>query len=132
MRVTIQMPDELYELYVARAEKVGARPTSYIAEFFHTFQDVDMADRILIIHKTQRVRLEALFGAQIAGADDLVRKVERILSLQIEAVEIDFTPGQKSEINRIAARNNISYKEQVKRTVKSMESMFFSHLPGSF
>ena len=62
-----------------------------------------------------------------ADAADLVLKVEALASIQVEGVTLDFTPGQKRELKRLADRQGITYEEIVARTVKSMEEQFFSH-----
>ena len=130
MRVTIQMPDDLYDLYAKRAEATNERPSSYLSHVLKAFQQADVDDRIIIIRKIQRQRLEELFARPVISDEDLVRQVERILTLSIEGVELRFTPGQKAEIKRVAERNNLSYEEQVKRTVRGMEQAFFSTMPG--
>ncbi len=127
MRVTIQLTDELADLYQKTADKHAVRISSLLAEQLKRFAHVDPFDRILVVAARQRDELEGvLSGGGIEDASDLVLKVKSLASIQIAGVKLDFTPGQKRELKRLAERQGITYKEIVERTVKSMEEQFFS------
>ena len=128
MRVTIQLTDDVYGHYQKIADKHGVRISSLLADQLKRFDYVDPFDRIVIIPSGQRDELErVLSGGNIEDASDLVLKVEQLAGIQIEGVQLDFTPGQKRELKRMAKRQGITYEELAKRTVASMEELFFSY-----
>ncbi|MCJ2564309.1 MAG: hypothetical protein LN417_09520 [Candidatus Thermoplasmatota archaeon] len=128
MRATVQLTDDIYELYQAIADKHAVRISSLLQEQLKRFAHVDPYDRIIVLPATQRDELEkVLSGGAIEDASDLVLKVESLASIQLEGVVLDFTPGQKRELKRLAERQGITYEEIVKRTVQSMEEQFFSY-----
>lgn len=127
MRVTLQLTDEVADLYQKIADKHAVRISSILAEQLKRFVSVDPYDRIVVVPSRQRDELEkVLSGGAIEDASDLVLKVEALASIQVEGVKLDFTPGQKRELKRLADRQRITYDEIVRRTVKSMEEQFFS------
>ncbi|KKL13353.1 hypothetical protein LCGC14_2526630, partial [marine sediment metagenome] len=128
MRITIQLTDELAALYQKRADTHAVRISSLLAEQLKRFVHVDPYDRIIVIPSAQRDELERILsGGALEDAADLVLKVEKLASIRIGGVSLDFTPGQKRELKRLADRQGITYKEIVARTVKSMEEQFFSY-----
>lgn len=128
MRVTIQLTDELAALYQKAADGHAVRISSLLAEQLKRFAHIDPYDRIVVIPSGQRDELEKILsGGVIEDAADLVLKVEALAAIQVEGVTLDFTPGQKRELKRLADRQGITYEEIVQRTVKSMEEQFFSY-----
>lgn len=128
MRVTVQLTDEVHDFYQKCADKHAVRISSLLAEQLKRFIHVDPYDRIVVIPSRQRDELEkVLSGGVIEDASDLVLKVESLAAIQVEKVVLDFTPGQKKELKRMAERQGISYEALVQRTVKSMEELFFSY-----
>ncbi len=128
MRATVQLTDDIYDLYQQRADTHAVRISSLLQEQLKRFVDVDPFDRIVVIPSRQRDELEkVLSGGALEDAADLVLKVEALAAIEVEGVKLDFTPGQKRELKRLAERQGITYEEIVKRTVKSMEEQFFSY-----
>jgi len=128
MRITIQLPDKLFEDLQAKAQGDELRTASYLSQLIKRFAKIDPMDRIVVVDQAARAELEEILGhGSIMDAKDLVAKVRRLSDIEIEKVELKFTLGQKAELQRIAVRQGISYKEIVRRTVKSMEAQFFDY-----
>lgn len=129
MRISIQLPDALYETLEERAKESHVRLTSYVGNLVKMFGHLNPTDRILILEPKARGELETILGGgHLLSQEDLVNKVRSVTDILVEKVELKFTAGQKKELKRRAERQGISYPEMVKRTVKSMESQFFDHV----
>ena len=126
MKLTIQMPDDLYDHFVELGDKAGKRPTSVISDVLKLFGLASPYDRILVIDAGARSRIEkVLSGGHLQSADDLATRIENLTRMEIEGVALDFSVGQKRELKRLADRNGIPYEEMVRRTVKEIEPLFF-------
>ena len=128
-RVTIQLTDDLQDLYESRAKVRKTTALRLIVLDLDAVKHFDVSnDRFIVIDPQNRQRLEILLGeGHIQSAADLTDRLERLLSIRIGGIDLDFTPSQRHELVELAARNSCTPEVLFRSTVKSMEELFFSH-----
>lgn len=136
MKVTITIPDDVYDSYLGHAEKVQGTSGKHVVSTEHLiesqisrFQHVSPADRVIVVDSQSRERLETILqGGALRDSKDLVKRVELLASLEIGQVRVDFTPAQWEELKNRAIRNNRTVQQIAEATVMDMEPIFFDHL----
>lgn len=128
-RVTIQLSDEIHELYESRAQDRKRRIDRLIADELKAIQHLDVAnDRVIVIDPKNRQRIETLLGeGHVLSAADLADKLERLLSIRFGGIDMDFTPAQRQELVELAERNGFEPEDLFRATVRSMEELFFGN-----
>ncbi len=128
MKITLQLPDDLYEAYERHLPKAlsgQATTEDLIVAQLDRFKDVSPQDRAVVLHGKARVRLEAILsGGTISSGDDLLQKVERLASIEVGEVKVPFTPGELQNIRTYATKNRIPFEEAMKRVVYGMKEQF--------
>jgi len=135
VRLNLTIPDELYDIYSARAEEVQGRSGKTVSaeelmqRQLDTFKRVHPADRVIVITSKDRDRLEAILsGGTLRDSSDLAEKVQNLADIQIGQVRVDFSPSQLMELKKYAGRNNRSTQEVIKSTVTQMGYQFFDYM----
>jgi len=128
-RVMIQLTDELFDLYLSRAKTRKTTVPRLLIDELKAIKHLDVSnDRVIVIDPQNRQRLETLLGeGHIQSAADLTDRLERLLSIRIGGIDLDFTPSQRHELVELAARNSCTPEVLFRSTVKAMEELFFSH-----
>jgi hypothetical protein len=135
VRISLTIPDELFDIYTKRAEEMQGRsgktasPEELMQKQLDTFKWVHPSDRVIVITSKDRERLEEILsGGTLRDSKDFVDKVQALADIQIGQVRVDFSPGQLMELKKYAGRNNRSLEEVTKATVAGMSYQFFNHL----
>lgn len=128
-RITLQLPDKIYDAYVSRADhRNNRRVDRLMADELKAIFPLDVAnDRAVIIDPIIRQRIESLLGRHVMGPIDLAEQLDNLFAIKVGGISIDFTPSQRHELKELADRNGFTVEDLVKSTVKSMEDLFFSH-----
>ena len=128
-RVTLQLPDDLYDLYASRAKARSRHIDRLIVDELKAIQHFDVSsDRVVVIDPETRQRIETLLGeGHVMGAEDLANKLERLLDIKVGGISLSFTPSQRHELKELAARNGFKVQDLIRATVKSMEELFFTN-----
>lgn len=126
MKLTLQVPDELYETYAAAANSdVPSEVAAFMLARLDHFQWAN-AEGYLHLDPATRVRLEELMAGPLPTVDKLIERVSALASITLGGIRLDFSPGQLAEIARRAKRNGESVEVLTRRIVKTMESLFFT------
>lgn len=135
MKFRMQTEDQTYEAYERMAEELQAQAgksataEELMAHQLERFRSVHPADRVVLVDPRNRDRLEQILsGGTLRDAEDLVAKVQKLASLEIGEIRVDWTPGQLRELQEYARRNRKTLQEVVKATVERMGAQFFSHV----
>lgn len=124
MKITLSLPDDLYERY---AERAGGKVTAeeLILAQLERFKEVSPMDRVLVVLPKERAALEnKLGGSSLRDGQDLLSKVESLASIEIGGVKVDFSPGELRNIKTFAAKNRIPVQQAVEQTVHGMKEQF--------
>lgn len=128
MRVTLQIPDELYDAYAAHLQPPlngHASPEDLMISQLERFKTVSPQDRAVIVANRDRIRLEEILsGGTLRDSADLVKKVEGLARLEIGEVKVTFTPGELNNIKVFAAKNRIPVQRAVEQVVHGMKEQF--------
>ena len=132
MKVTLQLPDDLYDAYCELATQLlprSASPEDVMISHLDKFKWMQPMTRAVIITGRERERVEELLGGgMVKDPADLVQKLEGLVSIKIEGVEVNFSAGEKQELSIYAAKNGITVQEAVERTVHGMRGQFFNYV----
>jgi len=92
MKVTITLPDTVYEAIEARVgvENVGKELAKTIERFGH----VPAGERALVIWGADRLKLEGVFQTTIDDAAKLYNMLRNTASLKIGIIERPFSPSE--------------------------------------
>lgn len=140
MKLTITIPDELYEKYEGRflatlTGEQAAEPASpgraqaavgkllvHDAERAQTY----VAPGWLHVSPEELGKLQALLAGSIPDGRVLVERVEGLSHITLGGIRLEFTAKQLEELERKAKRNGEDPKVFLQRVVKMMEGFFFS------
>jgi hypothetical protein len=134
MRLSIQVPDEIYDAYLRQATVLAARgnghsncrPEDLMVAQLDRFQHVAPMDRVVVIDSASRETLEkVLTGGHVSSGADLVAKVAELANLKIGHVEVDFTTKQWELLANYAGKNDLTVEEAAKAVVRGMQENFF-------
>ena len=88
-----------------------------------------LSGRCVVVHGAVLQRLEEILGSgSILNHEDLSQKVQRLAGITYGNIRMDFSPGQLEEIAGRAERLGLEPEELIRRTVRKMEELFFTHL----
>lgn len=128
MKLTLQIPDELYECYASHLEKALAGKATIedvLAHQLEKFKDVSPSDRVVVVLPPDRSRLEALLGGgSLVTSRDLAEKVQRLADIQIGEVRVDFSPGELQNIRTYATKNRKPIQQAISDVVHGMKEQF--------
>jgi len=133
MRVSLQMPDEVYDAYARQAATLASRgsqrsasPEDMMTAQLARFAKVAPMDRIIVVDSASREALEALLsGGNITSGQDLLSRVKHLASLEIGNIRVEFTDRQFESIKNYASRNRITPEDAARGVVKGMQDNFF-------
>jgi len=134
LRVSLQVSDDLYDLYSKHADALASRGQSISAEeimvsHLDRFSKVRAVDRIVVVDPESLTKIEATLGdGYLKTGEDLATRVQELASLEIGSVRLEFTTKQLFSLKRYATKNGISLEDAVKRTVDSMSTLFFDYV----
>lgn len=140
MKLTLTIPDELYEKYEQRFLATLAPPASQ-----EPIQPERAAAAIgqLLLHDAERAQafvqpgwmhlspeqladLQSLLAGSIPDSKILLERVAALSHVSIGGIRLEFTAKQLEELERKAKRNGEDPEIFLKRVVKMMEPLFFS------
>lgn len=133
MKATIQIPDDLYDLFSEQAEKMGAlgkslSPEEIMGDRLTRFKDVEPGDRVIVIDSKTRARLEQILGfGSLLDAADLLKKVQGLSDVQIGEIRLDFSSAQAARLKRWADRSGTPLPQLLKDTVAKLALGIFEH-----
>jgi hypothetical protein len=100
MVVSISIPDDLWEVYVAQNPQ---NPHRAIVKQLKRFKDVSPADRVVALTGDDLAEVQRISGRQIETVKDLRRLVEDALTLKSDGIKVKITDGQRARIKHEAA-----------------------------
>jgi hypothetical protein len=131
MKLTLSIPDDLYEEYQGEAMRSRIGVTTLLVDRLLRFKGAKTQDRTVLIETPERVRLETLLGyGSLLSGPDLVEKVQRLADCHIGEIRVDFSPAEWQEIAQRAMRRGISVQEEVSQTVAHMKGNYFTYAGG--
>ena len=127
-RITLQLPDDLYDSYLARAKSKKRGVAGLMAAELQALHPLDLSrDRIVVIDPENRQRLESLLGGgHLQTASDLTNKISDLLTIDVGGFSLDFTPAERHELAELASRNGFTAEQLTRATVGSMKEQFFN------
>jgi hypothetical protein len=132
VKVTLRIPDDLYETYLRHADSLagrGGQGTSaedLMVAQLERFSKVAPMDRVVVVDTRSREGLEKILpGGQLASGRDLLTKVRELADLKIGRIRVDFTTRQLEQVKNYATRNRITVEEATRAIVRGMEEQFF-------
>lgn len=135
MIVKLQIPDDVFETYERMAEDAhrGSGKALQVNDLMATqldrFRLVSATDRILVVDSRTRAKLENILGGgSLKDSSDLLAKVDKLGSIRIGGIRLEFTPSQLQELKNVANRNRKKVEQVVEETVKRMEAQFFDRV----
>jgi hypothetical protein len=124
MRLTLSIPDDLYDRY---ADRTGGKATveDLLISQLERFKEVNPMDRVLVVLPKERAALEAkLSGGNLRDGADLLQKVEALAAIEIGGVKVDFSPGELRNIKTFATKNQRPVQKAIEDVVHGMKEQF--------
>ena len=124
MKLTLQIPDELAEVYEAMGERLNGSATlaDIILAQLDRFKCVHAADRIIVVDSKSRERLENLFsGAMLKDGEDLATRVQALADLSIGEIRVPITLAQWRLIKTWASRAGRSPGEMAATVIRDIK-----------
>lgn len=120
MRVTLNLPDDLYQqLEKQAADKTKPAVNKRIKAILSTFNDVEEAgDRYIIIKGKHRREIEAILQGTAHTADELTTKIKNMSTVSVGEHDMPFTVEETRQIQAQAAFWGEDTDVYVKRIVK--------------
>ncbi len=131
VKITLQMPDGVYETYLRHADAlVASGKTASVEDLIvaqiDRFSVVAPMDRVVVVDARAREGLEKILsGGFIVSGSDLLQRVRELADLRIGGIRIDFTTRQLEQIKNYATRNRITVEDATRAIVRGMEERFF-------
>jgi hypothetical protein len=135
VRVTLNLPDDLYALYAeeAQARSTGGRKVTVEHLLLGRLQlavTLDPTQRHLLVHAPTLERLEQkLGGGHVRSETQLADRVERLARVRFGDYEIQLTPAQYEEIAFRANKQGRTIDEMLKLTWQHLQQEFFTRVP---
>jgi hypothetical protein len=124
MKVTLQLPDDLYERYADRTAGQASVEDLLLAQL-ERFKEVSPMDRVVVVLPKERAALEAkLSGGTLRDGADLLAKVSALADIEIGGVKVDFSPGELRNIKHFAAKNRRPVQQAIEDVVRGMKDQF--------
>ena len=101
MRVTIDIPDELYDAVQAKADsKDKADVNKRIRSVLQAFNDVEeKGDRYIILKGESRREVERILESTITSGEELARKLKNLSVVSIGESTIEFNETEQRQIH---------------------------------
>lgn len=133
MRLSLQMPDEVYDAYAAQAATLASRgsarsasPEDMMVSQLQRFAKVAPMDRVIVVDSASREALENLLtGGNLTSGPDLLQRVKHLASLEIGNIRVEFTDRQFETLKNYASRNRITPEDAAVAVVRGMQDSFF-------
>ena len=88
MKLSITIPDDVYELYV---KKYGVKQAyHYMRKAVELFKDMDETDRYLFLVGDDRRAVEAIFQTTLDSGKKLAKLCQRLQNVEISGTHVDF------------------------------------------
>jgi len=125
MKLTIDIPDDLYELYEKQALTTGKEE---VENRLLRFKDVPRDDRALVIFGDQRRQLEGIFQTTLESFDRLIAQIKNLGSVKIGPIERVFTPSEIIRLQDQARFHGWSEVDYMKLTVDEALDYVFNRM----
>jgi hypothetical protein len=124
MKITLTVPDELYEGYLRQAKNLPVKADMLMVKALQQLAGVIPDDRAILLQGDERRAIEEVFQTTVDSAADLVRKVRLASAVKIGEVSRPLTPGEASMLASQAGFHGQSVEAYVKTSVdKVMEQL---------
>ena len=133
MKLSLQIPDEVYDAYAKHSERLAGRgnghsasPEDMMAAQLSRFAKVAPMDRVVILDSASRDALETLLsGGAIHSGADLLKRVQQLADLEIGGVRVEFTTKEWEQIRNYATRNGLTVQGAAESVVAGLHDQFF-------
>lgn len=128
MKLTISIPDDLYECYEQMAERLNGRasPPDVILAQLERFKHAHAADRIIVVDAAARQRIETILGGNaIHSGEDLAAKIQALADIEIGQIRVDWSPAQLRKLKAFSIRHGKSVETIAREIVRDMSYQFF-------
>src|SRR5688572_10126652 len=103
--LTLRISDDTKQLYDQHS---GPDGRGDMEKQIERFKHLPLQERVLIIPKTERQKLEALYGREIADASKFVSWVQGLIDLEVGGIRIPLSEGQLKRAQAIAHKQGRS------------------------
>lgn len=126
MKLTISIPDELYEK-LQDCNKKGWPVEKTAADLLAAFP-LDLRDRHLLLTSTERKELERILNCPLYEAKELIRRVANRASITIGHVRLSPTDAQMQKLAKRAAANHRTPEAEANEIFQSVAANFFGYV----
>jgi hypothetical protein len=126
VKLQIQIPDEVYEIYQREAGRARRSPLALIQETLEKFATCSPVDRYLVVGPKIRERLEEIYHRQLNSQEDLLEAAERQAAIFLGTLRIDASPQQLEEAQNLATRQGITLEAYLQQRYKEVARFFFN------
>ena len=124
MKITLSLPDDLYEAYADRSQGKASIEDLLLSQL-ERFREVSPMDRVVVVLPRERAALEQkLSGGMLRDGADLLRKVEALADIEIGGVKVEFTLGELRNLRTYATKNRVPVERVVSDVVHGMKDQF--------
>ena len=124
MKLTLTIPDEVYEAYEAQAARLNGKAAAadMIRTTLDRFKHVHAADRVVVVDSKSREKLELLFGgSQLVSGEDLMNRVKALADLEIGSIKVEFSTAQWRIMKGFATRHGRTIQDIVSSIVSDIK-----------
>ena len=110
MKVTLSLPDELYESYALAVKGTKLTPETQMVAHLTTLAPIKPNQRAIIVTGADLNELERRFGRSLNVAGELVQLVDALASLSIGSYKLELSPGQLVAAQQRATRLGMTFE----------------------
>lgn len=122
MVISLPVPDELYALYVKYSP---TNPQKGILKQLERFKEVSPAEHTLVFSREHLKNLAELTKLGFDTPEDLIKALERALSVDVAGVSVPLTDSQRKRVESFATFFHEPAKDYLTRRIKEMISAVF-------
>lgn len=122
MVLSLALSDDLYAAYVKHSPQ---NPQKGIAKQLERFKEVSPAEHTLVFSQKHLKKLAELTKTGFDTPEDLIKALERALSVDVAGVSVPLTDSQRKRVESFATFFAEPTKDYLTRRIKEMVSVVF-------
>lgn len=119
MKISLSIPDELYETYIKKFGIQGAH--NRMKQAIDAYKEVELSDRAIIVASDNRRAIEAVFQTTIDDAPKLVKLIQNMSRVSLGNIDMEFSSDQLARMEAQAGFHGRTLEQYIRETVKELK-----------
>lgn len=131
MKITLSIPDDLFDIYAREAAERLTDPGNVIRQRLIKAVGLDPRERPIILTGGQVMQQieERLGGGNLRDGQDLLNKITKLASVKFGEHEFKITPGQFRELAFRATKTGRTPEQLIETMYQKMSQVFWEYVP---